>query len=54
MLELARQLLPSFKELVVGTPAYNMRDGWDETTEMVAEGTFACNEESQRLNPVDK
>ena len=54
MLESARQLLPPFKELAMGAPTYNVRDGWDEITEMVAEGAFACNEESQRSNPVDK
>ena len=44
----------AFKELAVGAPVYNVRDGWDEITKMVVESTFACNEESQSSNPVDK
>ena len=44
----------AFKELAVGTPAYNVRDGWGEITEMVAEDAFAYDEEYQKSNPVDK
>ena len=44
----------AFKSLDVGTPTYNVRDGWGEITEMVAEDAFAYDEEYQKSNPVDK
>ena len=43
----------AFKRLDVGTPTFNVRDGWGEITEMVAEDAFAYDKEYQKSNPVD-
>jgi hypothetical protein len=47
-------LFIAFRELDVGTPTYNVRDGWGEITEMVAKDAFAYDEEYQKSNPVEK
>jgi hypothetical protein len=47
-------LFIAFTELAVGTPTYNVKDGWGEISEMVAKDAFAYDEEYQKSNPVDK